>query len=135
MANKKGEGVRGVLGDLVSREKERQEHPKQPAEIAPPQSPPVRLEEPEPVTHLGNAVEPSEAAIPATPPKKPTGIKGRPRGRKDAAPDSPRERTKVTLSIDEMLRDQFYRLAHAEMIQPGEFVERALRYYIQNHQK
>jgi hypothetical protein len=116
VATKKGEGVRGVLGDLVSREKERQEQSRRPAEIAEPPLPAARPEEPREM-----------------PPRRATGIKGRPRGRKHDAGDAPAERTKVTLSIDEALRDQFYRLAHAEMIQPGEYVERALRYYIKHH--
>lgn len=134
MATKKGEGVRGVLGNLVSREKERQEQSRQPTEISePPASDGL---EPEPlVTSSDHAVEPSLALQGATPPRKATGIKGRPRGRKHDAGDMPAERTKVTLSIDEALRDQFYRLAYAEMIQPGEYVERALRYYIKHHQK
>lgn len=136
MANKKGEGVRGVLGDLVSKEKERQEHSRQPAHIASPPSSPDHTGQTETATQAANTVEPPEAAsYPVNPAKKAAGIKGRPRGRKADTPDAQRERTKITLSIDEVLRDQFYRLAYSEMIQPGEFVERALRYYIKHHQQ
>ena len=136
MANKKGEGVRGVLGDLVSREKERRERPPEPAQSTA-SIPAAEERNPERKDALqGRKEEPTETTRDdATPPKKVEGIKGRPRGRKDEDHPSRGERTKVTLSIDEVLRDRFYRLAHGEMIQPGEYVERALRYYIENHPK
>lgn len=129
MANKKGEGVRGVLGNFVSREKEKPEQSDQPPEIAALS----KADDPVPADRLAEiAAEPREFHQPASPQKKATGIKGRPRGR---TPAPLGERSKVTLSIDEVLRDQFYRLAHAEMMQPGEYVERALRYYIEHHRE
>ncbi len=125
MANKKGEGVRGVLGDLVSRDQERKERPAEPTQSAP--AIPAQVE---------RQSDPSETPREGTnTPKKVGGIKGRPRAKKEEAIASKGEKTKVTLSIEETLRDQFYRLAYAEMIQPGEYVERAVRYYIETHRK
>ena len=137
MVNKKGEGVRGVLGDLVSRDRERREQPPQPAPIVEPVPPtPEPVAEPEPII-AAPAVP--EAALPSEPAersvRKASGIKGRPRSRKDKDAGPPGERVKVTLSIDETLRDQFYLLAHGEMMQPGEFVERALRYWIKHNSR
>lgn len=137
MVNKKGEGVRGVLGDLVSRDRERREQPPQPAPYVEPVPQPLeRSAEPEPF-----APEPATEEV-TTPPavaervvKKATGIKGRPRVKKDKDMAPQGEKVKVTLSIETTLRDQFYLMAHGEMMQPGEFVERALRYYIKHHSK
>ena len=137
MVNKKGEGVRGVLGDLVSRERERREHPPQPVattEPVPAASVPAGDAVPEVADGLTEQPSPPPAAAERVV-KKATGIKGRPRVKKDKEPGGQGEKAKVTLSIDTALRDQFYLMAHGEMMQPGEFVERALRYYIRHHPK
>jgi len=132
MATKKGDGVRGVLGDLVSKDTERKERSSQAEEFV------------ESIRSSGHPVESTQDAQEGgrvgppdthTSQRKAAGIKGRPRARREDIAVSRGEKTKVTLSIDEVLRDQFYRLAHGEMMQPGEFVERALRYYIKHHAK
>ncbi len=133
MVSKKGEGVRGVLGDLVSR----REQPQPPASAVklPPQTVDAN-DDPLPIateaTH--NHVETPPAVVERST-KKAMGIKGRPRVKKDKDATPQAEKTKVTLSIETSLRDQFYLLAHGEMMQPGEYVERALRHYIRHHPK
>lgn len=137
MVSKKGEGVRGVLGGLVSRDRERLDQPTSPGpSVAPPSQPPGPDDASPPILPAAATSEeplPPAASDPVA--RKATGIKGRPRTKKDkdAAPSA--EKAKVTLSIETQLRDAFYLLAHGEMMQPGEFVERALRYWIKHHPK
>jgi hypothetical protein len=132
VATKKGDGVRGVLGDLVSKDKERKERISQSEEIAGSiQSPEHEAEPEQAAREVDRGGPPDTHGLH----RKASGIKGRPRVRREDITVPRGEKTKVTLSIDEVLRDQFYRMAHGEMMQPGEFVERALRYYIKHHTK
>jgi hypothetical protein len=144
MAVKKGEGVRNVLSGLVSRPKPQPEEnpePVQPIALAlPPEAEtPAAAETSTPPEAQAAPTEtpgPAETARPVELPPKAIAIKGRPRRRNSAveAPP-PGERVKVTLTIAESLRAQFYHLAWAEGIQPGEYMERAIRFYIAKHPK
>lgn len=135
MATKKGEGVRGVLGGLVTKAKEPQEQSAQPADIAEPVQP-GNDAAPEAVSQPPAVAETAEPETAVTPqPKKVIAIKGRPRAGKVEPTDSKTERTKITLSMDVPLRDQFYRLALLEGLQPHEYVDRALRHWIKQHPK
>lgn len=101
----------------------------------PPEAPPIVADpqpvtpEPEPPVESGEGqggMTPEPAAKsekPAAAPAKRFAKTGRPKGR--ATGKSTKE--KVSLYIDKTLIDELYEWAHQDRVQPGDFIERALR--------
>lgn len=63
----------------------------------------------------------------ASPDHRRFAMRGRPKGRKDAAPASKARKVKVSLFLSEYLINDFYDWAHEDKMQPGEMIEKALK--------
>jgi hypothetical protein len=99
------------------------------AAVPPPPAPQQPKELPQPEAGEGSSPAGNDDAADATAATEHRrfAMRGRPKGRKDAAPASKGRKVKVSLFLSEYLVNDFYEWAHQDRIHPGEMFERALK--------